>query len=95
MMVYISVYNLTHNVNIYTSKEAFSFYWIENNPLKLIGFLIFVVILLALFLYSRKENIEFKEVSDEDIKEYCNFIKDYEGNYFTHLYFMRDKNLFY
>lgn len=94
MMVYISVYNLTHNVNIYTSKEAFSFYWIENNPLKLIGFLIFVVILLALFLYSRKENIEFKEVSDEDIKEYCNFIKDYEGNYFTHLYFMRDKNLF-
>lgn len=94
-MIYITIYNITHNVNIYTSTRAFSFYWIENNPFKIIGFLIFVGIILALLLYSRKENLEFKEVTEEDINNYANFMKDYSGNYFTHLYFMRDKNVFY
>ena len=93
-MLYITIYNLTHHVNIYTSQRAFSFIWIEQNPLKIIGFLISTAILLILFLYSRKQPLEFSEVSDEDINKYANFLKDHSGNYFSHLYFMRDKNFF-
>lgn len=94
LMLYITIYNLTHHVNIYTSQRAFSFIWIEENPLKIIGFLISTAILLILFLYSRKQPLEFSEVSDEDINKYANFLKDHSGNYFSHLYFMRDKNFF-
>lgn len=94
LMIFITIYNLTHHVNIYTSERAFSFIWIENNPIKIIVFLVSTAILLILFLYSRKQALEFIEVSNEDVDEYAKFLKDYKGNYFSHLYFMKDKNFF-
>ena len=92
---FVIIYNLSHKINIYTSHRPFSLHWVAENPFKIIGFIVFSAIIFTLLLYSKKDYLEFKEVTEKDIDKFCNFIKDYQGNYYTHFYFMRDKNVFY
>lgn len=89
------IYNRTHEINIYTSQEAISFYWIENNGFKISVFFILSGIIITMLLYSRKDFIVFEDISENDIDKYRKFLNKYKGNYFTHLFFMRDKNVFY
>ncbi|SHH17580.1 phosphatidylglycerol lysyltransferase [Anaerosphaera aminiphila DSM 21120] len=94
LVLYVVIYNITHDINFYYSEQAYSVKWLMANPLKVILFLLFLAFVLSMFMFTRKKYLQFEDVSEESIGSFVNFMKDYSGNHFTHMFFTRDKNYF-
>ncbi|KGM97533.1 lysyl transferase [Clostridium novyi A str. 4552] len=58
------------------------------------AFILAWIILTIYFILKPKRPFDIK-VSDEDIYRLKEFLEKYEGNYLTHLLFMRDKNFYW
>lgn len=87
--------NITHNVNFFTGEHRYSIRYISSNVNILIGYVVFVTLVSLAFIFTSREYRRFEEISEHDLEKYNKIADTYKNSAYTHLFHMRDKNLFF
>ncbi|ALV21823.1 bifunctional lysylphosphatidylglycerol flippase/synthetase MprF [Carnobacterium antarcticum] len=94
-LIYAGIYNATHGISFLHDTGAYSFVYLKENSWKFLVYEIVAVSIALLLQYSQSKRIVFTPVSEEDVTKFEVFIKKYPANEYTHLFYLKDKNVFY
>ncbi len=94
-VVFVLISNISRKVNFFSSHKRFSLNYLVENKWMILLYMIFLLILSFAFQYTRTEKMKFKKLTDEEFDKISEFLEKYDGNEFSHLVYLNDKNVFF
>ena len=94
ILVYIVVYNLIFKVNFFTSTARFSLAYLGDNLHKVIFYTVLASFISIVLIFSTKYYENEIEISKEDWDDFEAIRGKYKNTPYTHLFYMRDKNIY-
>ncbi len=91
---YFIVFNLTHGVNMINSTDKYSLAYLSSNKSNIYIYILLTSIISLILQFSISKKLTFTKISDEDISKFSKFIEIYGGNIYSHLFYLKDKNIF-
>ncbi len=94
-ILYFVTFNITHGINMISSAQKYSLAYLTDNKSNTVIYILLTGTMSLIFQYRTSKKLTLSKLSDEDILKFENFIKQYGGNIFSHLFYLKDKNIFF
>lgn len=94
-LLYFIVFNITHNMDTISSTPKYALAYLIENKTSIFTYLLLTSAMNLIFQFRISNKLTLNPVTDEDISTFSSFIDIYGGNIFSHLFYLKDKNLFF
>ncbi len=95
VLAYAAIFRATHGVDPFAVRSEISEPWANYALPTTAVFIVAVYAITAVITFSRNRRLIFEPVDDAEVERFAEFLEKHPGNEYTHLFFMRDKNVFY
>lgn len=92
---YFIVYNISHRIDFLKGTERYSLSFMKSNGNFMLSFLALTVAVGVALTFTARRYLAFSDIKAEDIKAYEEIRDAYENSAYTHLFYMKDKNIFF
>lgn len=93
-LLYFVIFNITHDIDIISSTQKYTLDYLVENKTSIFMYLALTSTMNLIFQFRVSNKLTLNKVTDDDISTFSSFIDTYGGNIFSHLFYLKDKNLF-
>lgn len=92
---YVGIYNHSHRIAFFSGSNRYSLAYLQTHWVDVVLMAMVAVVIGVLIQFTNRKYHVFRENTAEDDEKFSSFMQKYQGNEYSHLYYMNDKNVFY